>query len=122
MLKTYIGVKIVQAEPSTCPKPMGKSKVGDPGYRVVYEDGYVSWSPKKAFEDANRLTDGMTFGLAVEAMRKGLKVRLPDWREGRFVMFEINERGEAYFFDSITRMQWRPGVDEILQDKWQIVD
>jgi hypothetical protein len=24
---------------------------GDLGYYVVYEDGYVSWSPTKAFED-----------------------------------------------------------------------
>lgn len=23
----------------------------DPGYYVVYEDGYVSWSPTKAFEE-----------------------------------------------------------------------
>ena len=24
------------------------------GYRVTYPDGYVSWSPKEAFENANR--------------------------------------------------------------------
>jgi hypothetical protein len=23
----------------------------DPGYYVVYQDGYASWSPSKAFED-----------------------------------------------------------------------
>ena len=28
-----------------------KSKNGDPGYYVVYEDGYSSWSPTKAFEE-----------------------------------------------------------------------
>lgn len=26
-------------------------KDDDPGYYVVYEDGYTSWSPTKAFED-----------------------------------------------------------------------
>ena len=26
------------------------SKVGDDGYKVVYEDGYESWSPKDVFE------------------------------------------------------------------------
>lgn len=25
------------------------------GYRVIYEDGYESWSPKKAFEDGYTL-------------------------------------------------------------------
>ncbi len=25
-----------------------------PGYKVTYPDGYVSWSPKGAFENANR--------------------------------------------------------------------
>ena len=27
----------------------------DPGYYVVYEDGYVSWSPTKAFEEGYTL-------------------------------------------------------------------
>ena len=43
-LKTYIGVKMIMAEPM--------NKEGKPGYRVVYPDGYASWSPKKAFEAA----------------------------------------------------------------------
>lgn len=28
-----------------------KGGTEDPGYYVVYEDGYASWSPTKAFED-----------------------------------------------------------------------
>jgi hypothetical protein len=28
-----------------------KGDEADPGYYVCYEDGYVSWSPSKAFED-----------------------------------------------------------------------
>ena len=49
-LKTYIGVKIIQGEPQDCPKDSHKSKVGDLGFKVLYKDGYVSWSPKKVFE------------------------------------------------------------------------
>lgn len=30
----------------------------DPGYFVVYEDGYVSWSPTKAFEEGYTLIGG----------------------------------------------------------------
>jgi hypothetical protein len=42
--KTYIGVKRVYAE---------RHDKGDkPGYKVIYEDGYESWSPKDVFEAA----------------------------------------------------------------------
>lgn len=40
----YIGVKQVQAEPQV--------RDGREGYRVVYPDGYESWSPKETFEEA----------------------------------------------------------------------
>ena len=45
-MKNYIGVKIVKAEP--------QAKDGRAGYKVVYSDGYVSWSPKNVFEKALR--------------------------------------------------------------------
>lgn len=43
---TYIGAKIIQAEP--------QDREGKPGYKVTYPDGYVSWSPKATFEEAYR--------------------------------------------------------------------
>ncbi len=45
-LKTYIGSKIIHAEPM--------EKDGMEGYKVVYPDGYESWSPKGVFENAYR--------------------------------------------------------------------
>lgn len=38
----YIGTKLVKAKP--------ESKDGKDGYKVIYEDGYVSWSPKEVFD------------------------------------------------------------------------
>jgi hypothetical protein len=32
-----------------------KGDENDPGYYVVYDDGYKSWSPSKAFEDGYAL-------------------------------------------------------------------
>jgi len=50
-LECYVGTKIILAEPQT--------KDGKDGYKVVYPDGYISWSPKDVFENAYRkLTDG----------------------------------------------------------------
>lgn len=43
-MQTYIGVKLIHAEP--------EMKDGKLGYKVQYEDGYTSWSPKEAFEKA----------------------------------------------------------------------
>ena len=43
-MQTYLGVKCVKAEPMR--------KDGKDGYKVVYPDGYESWSPKKVFESA----------------------------------------------------------------------
>jgi hypothetical protein len=43
-MTNYIGTKLVSAEPET--------KEGKEGYKVIYEDGYVSWSPKDVFEKA----------------------------------------------------------------------
>lgn len=56
-MKTYIGVKLIQAEPAqkhTC--TTADCAEGIEGYKVVYSqpDGstYESWSPKEVFEEA----------------------------------------------------------------------
>lgn len=54
-MDTYIGTKIVRAEP--------EEKDGRHGYAVVYEDGYRSWSPKEIFEHAYRLISAGEQGL-----------------------------------------------------------
>lgn len=57
----YIGTKIVKAKPmSSIDFKISKGiEVGNeenaPGYRVEYEDGYVSWSPAWTFEKSYRL-------------------------------------------------------------------
>ena len=56
----YIGTKIIKAVPMTSDE-FKKSKGQEigleenaAGYRVQYEDGYVSWSPKNVFERCYR--------------------------------------------------------------------
>ena len=43
-MKKFIGVKEISAE--------AEMKDGKDGYKVVYPDGYTSWSPKDVFEEA----------------------------------------------------------------------
>lgn len=44
--QAYIGAKIIKAVPM--------ERDNKPGYKVMYPDGYVSWSPKETFETAYR--------------------------------------------------------------------
>lgn len=70
-MKQYIGTKIIHAEP--------EQKNGVDGYAVIYPDGYRSWSPKVVFEEAYQLCDQMTFGLALDALKKGFKIAREGW-------------------------------------------
>ena len=86
----FIRMHQVDAEPmkfgefkDTYPKSGGANVergANDDGYVIFYRGGeYVSWCPKKEFEDVSRPCDGMTFGMAIEAMKRGKKVARRGW-------------------------------------------
>lgn len=86
-MKKYLGVKIVEAEPMSkglalneglvrLPKDENGSTIGVSndehaqiyevdGYKVVYEDGYVSWSPNDVFEKAYKELQKQDLGLSI---------------------------------------------------------
>jgi hypothetical protein len=97
MMSAYIGTKIINAEAMNrlaynefrgWDLPSDEDGT-DEGYLVEYMDGgepntkthagYVSWSPKAQFEGAYRITNGLNFGLALEALKKGMKVARKGW-------------------------------------------
>ena len=51
----------------------------EPGYVILYPDGYISWSPAKQFEETSTRTDGMNFGMALVALKKDFKVARKNW-------------------------------------------
>lgn len=132
-MKEYIGTKLVQAEPAT--------KDGKDGYKVIYADGYESWSPKEVFEEAYRLTDGMSFGLAIEAAKKGLKIARKGWNGkrqhvelatnisytpmgGAVVNAEheaIGNNALAFCGTSGVQMGWLASQADMLADDWEVV-
>ena len=97
MSKQFIGTKMVNASPMTRGEynifrgwQLPEDEDGsDEGYLVEYQDGgkpntpqyagYVSWSPKAQFDAAYRQTQGMTFGLALEALQQGKRVSRAGW-------------------------------------------
>ena len=59
-MEKYLGVKLISAEPcwglnNKCVDPNSEHCGQEvEGYKVVYEDGYTSWSPKDVFEKTYR--------------------------------------------------------------------
>lgn len=152
----FIGVKIIQAEPMTMEEASRyfnrpfetTAATKDPdGYRVVYEDGYESWSPKSVFEEAYRRTNGLTFGLALEALKKGFHLARKGWNgKGMFVVYQkgypqgipcnrqtaiawgLNE-GELFECNPYLQIKnvdgshsmWVPSISDVLSEDWEIV-
>jgi hypothetical protein len=104
-MKRHIGTKLINAEPMTrlaynelrgWQLPADENG-DDEGYLVEYIDGgapnsplytgYISWSPKEQFDNAYRPIDGMTFGLAIEALKQGKKVARTGWNGKKMFLF-----------------------------------
>lgn len=150
-MKTYIGTKIIEAIPAIrtggkvydanelIPRSM---ELVEEGYKVRYQDGYESFSPKAVFEEAYRPIDGMNFGLAIEAMKKGKKCRRAGWNgknqhielasaisytspEGTIVNAEhaaIGNKAIAFCGTSGVQMGWLASQADMLADDWEIVE
>jgi hypothetical protein len=106
---------------------------------VKYADGYISWSPREAFDSAYRECDHMNFGLAIEAMKKGRKVARKGWN-GRGIFIELQVPDEhskmtsPYIFIDTTGLQttnpdaprsrvpWLASQTDMLGEDWVIVE
>lgn len=154
-MKQYIGTKIIQAEPATrgqaaamkmglkaeeCPNTLAGMK--EDGYRVIYPDGYESWSPKDVFETAYRKTSGMSFGLAIEAAKMGKKIARAGWNgKNQYVELascisyknavgeivnvnhcNIGNKALAFVGTSGVQMGWLASQADMLADDWHIVE
>ena len=92
-MKKYLGVKLIEAEPcyglnNKCVDQMaehcGEEK---DGYKIVYEDGYTSWSPKDVFEKAYREIKTM------DDLPKLINEVIPEHQERVLdEMFELNKK------------------------------
>lgn len=142
-MRQYIGTKLVQAEPEmlTYKNEQGE-EVQEEGYKVVYADGYESWSPKDVFEKAYRMSDGMNFGLAIEAAKHGAKITRKGWNgkgqhvelassisyvksNGETVNAEHSDIGShalAFVGTSGVQLGWLASQADMLADDWEIVE
>lgn len=149
-MKEYIGTKIIQA----CPMTRGaynqyrgwmipaNENPDDAGYLVRYPDGYESWSPIAVFEEAYRETQGMPFGLAIEAAKKGKRIARAGWNgKNQYVELaycisyknnaaevinanhcNIGNKALAFVGTSGVQMGWLASQADMLADDWCIVE
>ena len=162
MQKTYIGTKIIRALPMARQEyndyrgwQLPADENGDDeGYLVEYVDGgkandsrhagYISWSPKDVFERAYRSVEGMTFGLAIEALKAGKKVARAGWNgKGQFVYLVTGESlqntlkygygeyvGEPTIQSALAikttanqiQVGWLASQTDMLAEDWAVVD
>ena len=151
----HIGVKLINAYPMTrlayndfrgweLPSDENGS---DEGYLVEYLDGgkpntdrfngYVSWSPKDVFDKAYRPVAGLSFGLAVEALKSGKRVTRAGWN-GKGLWLELVQPSPSVDLPYIrliypvpgngampypngARVPWAPSQTDVLADDWQIL-
>lgn len=151
----YIGTKLIEAEPMklgaynkfkgwTIPANENSEREG---YKVKYSDDYISWSPKEVFEEAYRKIDGMNFGLAVEAVKKGFKIARKGWNgKGMFVVYQKGypqgmscnkqtaeawalKEGDLFKCEPYLQIRmvngshsmWVPSINDVLAEDWEIV-
>ena len=140
-MERFIGTKIIFAKKMSADEAIGfgykvnGALAAAQGYEVEYGDKYRSWSPKTAFENAYRKTDGMPFGLAIEALKKGHKVARSGWN-GKDMWIILIQAGNAMFkgldMQDCIGMKtasprgeiqpgWLASQADMLSDDWMIV-
>lgn len=155
-MKQYIGTKMIEAMPMTRGAyneyrgwtiPADENPADD-GYLVMYQDGYKSWSPKEVFEGAYRNCAGLTFGIALELLKKGVKVAREGWNgKGMFIVYQkgypegipcnaqtaaawgMNE-GDSFKCRPYLQIKnvdgshsmWVPSIGDVLAEDWVIVE
>lgn len=153
-MQRYLGVKAIKASPMTRGEYgkyrgwplMPDENPSDDGMLVEYVDGgtpnhpahagYISWSPRDVFDRAYRLTGGMTFGLAVEALKLGQPVARRGWNgKGMWLSYidnwdaEVNEISVLFEKRPWIGMKtaddqfvpWVASQTDILAEDWEVV-
>jgi len=124
----------------------------DKGFLVEYIDGgksnhpdhkgYISWSPEDVFHNAYKASGEMSFGMAVEAAKRGYKVARIGWNGSGMFAYIVHERTEetkvkdldtfgaymyyrehwALFTAQKDVATWAPSGSDSLADDWVIVE
>ena len=125
MTHDYFGTKHIRA--------YRKQRISDgvEGYVVIYPDGYQSWSPVARFEAAyQRIDEGMSFGHAIEALKRGHRVQRRGWNGAdQFLEMQVpdehSKMRKPYIYISPVDgelVPWLASQTDMLAEDWIIID
>jgi len=149
--KIYLAKSMTQDEYRKLRGFERSAKEDEPGYVILYPDGYISWSPAPQFEATSTRTDDMNFGMALVALKKGFKVARKDWNgknmyiwlQGGSVIHRdscrnvtlediadsnsdkqvtIHSHIDMKLVDGTVLIGWSATQTDMLSDRWFIVD
>lgn len=150
-MEKYVGIKEVLAEPCTLAfyNQFSENKVtpadvippySGEGYKIQYEDGYVSWSPKEVFDKFYRpVSKNFSFSKAIEFLKSGYKLRREGWN-GKGIFIELQRPDEnskmthPYIYIDTTGLQtdnqaapkslvpWLASQTDMLSEDWQLLE
>lgn len=134
-VRKYMGIKIVKAEPLSREEfykfgnSEGYEEAKTPGYKVEYEDGYISWCPKEVFEKSySEIKEGLPYGVALEKVKKGKGMRLPDWNPDVVIRAQYPDEHSKmtvpylYVESRFGRVPWKETMIEIFAENWEVID
>lgn len=129
----YLGAKLVRAYPMNeyvFLQEVGKEWGSTPdreGYKIIYKNA-ESWSSKTVFEEAYRQVNGLSFGLALEALHKGLKVTRIGWNNPTIlVKLQVPDEHSKmtkpyiYMIEGEEKFPFNLSCESIMADDWKIV-
>lgn len=160
-MQFYLGTKAINA------KPMNRADYNiyrgwelpadedgtDEGYLVEYLDGgesnhsnhtgYISWSPKAQFEAAYQASGEMSFGHAIELMKRGHKLARKGWNGKCMFVYYVpaaryqscTQITEGLYQDNLVPYReylalktaqgdiatWSPSTSDALANDWMLV-
>jgi hypothetical protein len=133
-MKTYIGTKIIKATIPDQGDP-ARDKAKD-GYKVIYPDGYESWSPREVFEEAYTPLDKMNFGHAIVMLKLGKNVARSGWNgKGMWLALQVPDAHSKMTLPYIylnypndaentpgARVPWLASQTDVLAEDWCVIE
>lgn len=148
----HIGTKLIDATPMNRTEyneyrgwaPPADEDGADAGFLVEYLDGgmpnhpghmgYITWTPSEPFSKAYRPFKGLTFGMALEALKIGQKVSRTGWN-GKGLWLEYHQPMAAVDLPYIrmsypvgstgypqgSRVPWLASQTDMLAQDWEII-
>ena len=150
-MRKYIATMLVDATPMTKGEfiryrggnPLIYKDTEQEGYCIKFPNGYETWEDKKWFKTiARSVDDGMNFGMALELLKQGCKLKRKGWNgQNQYIELATNisytssskevvnsehnamgNRAIAFVGTAGTQVGWCASQADMLAEDWILAD